>query len=307
MGWMEIRRVAEQGITHPFGDERSVKQAFPAGIDTKDADPFLMCDYFNAQETQGPADVDEFPVDWHPHRGFDICSYLRSGTGRHADSLGNRGTYETPGMQWMSTGSGVYHAEGGGNEKGQQVQGFQIWINVPADKKMDNPRYGTVPTKDLPLVDVAPGVSARVLAGEAWDQTGPFATVQNVQMIDFELKEGSSGCVEVSPGMDTAMLYVYEGTLEKVNSEDSVGEGNIVLFDASGDEQRGIELTTTSKEAKAILFAGKKLREPIAWHGPIVMNTQEQVHLTLRELRSGKFPPVRVDWDYKRIATKPKA
>ena len=136
MGLMKILRVADEGITYPFGDERSVKQAFPAGIDTKDADPFLMCDYFNAKESKGLADVDEFPVGWHPHRGFDICSYLRSGTGRHGDSLGNRETYETPGMQWMSTGSGVEHAEGGGNEKGQVVQGFQIWINVPAERKM---------------------------------------------------------------------------------------------------------------------------------------------------------------------------
>lgn len=114
----------------------SVKQAFPAGIDTKDADPFLMCDYFNAKEDKGLVDVDEFPVGWHPHRGFDICSYLRSGTGRHGDSLGNRETYSTPGMQWMRTGSGVEHAEGGGNEKGQVVQGFQIWVNVPAERKM---------------------------------------------------------------------------------------------------------------------------------------------------------------------------
>ena len=123
---MKILQVAEQGLTHPFGDERTVQQAFPAGIDTKAADPFLMCDYFNAKETKGllsDVDDDDFPVDWHPHRGFDICSYLRSGTGRHGDSLGNRETYETPGMQWMSTGSGVVHAEGGGNEKGQMVQG----------------------------------------------------------------------------------------------------------------------------------------------------------------------------------------
>ena len=95
-------------------------------------------------------------------------------------------------------------------------------------------------------MDVAPGVAARVLAGKAWNQTGPFATVQDVQMIDFELKAGSSGCIEISPTLDTAMLYVYEGKLEKVNShQNPVGEGHIVLFDASTDEQRGIELTTT--------------------------------------------------------------
>lgn len=308
MGLMKILRVAQHGTTHPFGDERTVKQAFPSGINEKDADPFLMCDYVHMENTRGPAGVDEFPVDWHPHRGFDICSYLRSGIGRHGDSLGNRETFDTPGMQWMSTGSGVEHAEGGGNEKGQMVQGFQIWVNVPADKKMDDPRYGTVPTKDLPLVDVAAGVKARVLAGDAWNSTGPFATVQSVQMIDFEFQAGSSGCIEISKGLDTAMLYVYEGQFDKVNTrEESADAGSVVLFDASLDDDRGIDLTTSNSQAKAILFAGKKLKEPIAWHGPIVMNTQQQIMETFYELRTGRFPPIRVDWDYKRLATKPKS
>lgn len=310
MGLMGILRIAEHGITHPFGDERTVQQAFPAGIDTTTADPFLMCDYFNATETKGKAaNVDEFPVDWHPHRGFDICSYLKSGTGRHGDSLGNRETFSTPGMQWMSTGSGVVHAEGGGNEQGQVVQGFQIWLNVPAARKMDHPRYGTVPTTDLPLVHVAEGVTARVLAGKAWNVTGPFATVQKVQMIDLELHAGSSsGCFDIADGLDTAMLYVYEGIIDKINSKpSSIKAGQIVLLDASSDENRGIDLSTiSSSDAKAILFAGKKLQEPIAWHGPIVMNTQRQIQETLRELRSGTFPPVRVDWDYKQLASKPK-
>ena len=131
---MNILGVAKEGLTRPFGDERTVKQAFPAGIPKEDSDPFLMCDYFNMKETGGLAGVDEFPVDWHPHRGFDICSYLRSGTGRHADSLGNRETYETPGMQWMSTGSGVVHAEGGGTERGQTVQGYVCQQLLPVSK-----------------------------------------------------------------------------------------------------------------------------------------------------------------------------
>jgi quercetin 2,3-dioxygenase len=95
------------------------------------SDPFLMCDYFHMTETEPPVtNPDLFPIDWHPHRGFDIASYMKSGVGRHGDSLGNRETYETPGMQWMSTGSGVVHAEGGATPKGTMVQGFQIWINV---------------------------------------------------------------------------------------------------------------------------------------------------------------------------------
>ena len=269
-----------------------------------------MADYFNMEETEGKADVDEFPVGWHPHRGFDICSYLRSGTGRHGDSLGNRETFETPGMQWMSTGSGVEHAEGGGSDIGEVVQGFQIWVNVPADQKMNEPKYGTVPSKDMPLVDVNEGVKARVLAGKGWGAVGPMKAQSEIQMIDFELSEGSTtGCFDIADGFDTAILYVYEGKLDKANSsEESIEEGHIVLFDAESEEQRGIELiASSSSNAKAMLFAGKKLKEPIAWHRPIVMNTQFQIQQTFMELRSGKFPPVRVEWDYKRLASKSQA
>jgi quercetin 2,3-dioxygenase len=313
MSWMSVKRIAQQGLTHPFGDHRTVKQAFPAAIDTKEADPFLMCDYFDVKESKGPVeDPDEFPIDWHPHRGFDICSYLRSGIGRHGDSLGNRETYETPGMQWMSTGSGVVHAEGGATPKGQLVQGFQIWINVPADSKMQDPRYGTVPTDELPQQSIAEGATARVLAGHAFGVKGPFQTVQPVQMIDFELEPNSRISFDVEKGLDTAIVYVYEGEFSGINQEQGaetakVEAGNVVLLDASSDLRRGVELTTPANSfGKALLFAGKKLREPIAWHGPIVMNTQQQVQETLKELRSGKFPPVRVDWDYKRVASKPK-
>ena len=322
---MGIKRVAKQGITHPFGDSRSVKQAFPAGINTEDADPFLMCDYFDMKESKGKASHDdEFPVDWHPHRGFDIATYLRTGTGRHADSLGNRETFSTPGMQWMSVGSGVEHAEGGANEKGEFVQGFQIWTNVPGDRKMDDPRYGTVPTKDMPLVDVGDkeGSKARILAGNAFGVAGPFETVQPVQMIDFELKPNTKLNFDVADGLDTAMAYVYQGSLDSVNGgtaghEGPVGAGHVILFDADSGEKRGLELVASSSKndeaagenigANILLFAGKKLKEPIAWHGPIVMNTQEQIRQTLHELRTGQFPPKRVDWDYKRMSSFPKA
>jgi redox-sensitive bicupin YhaK (pirin superfamily) len=110
---MDIKRITKHGITYPFGDDRSVFQAFPAGIPSKESDPFLMCDYFNMIESNGKAkNDDDFPIGWHPHRGFDIASYLKTGIGRHGDSLGNRESFNTPGMQWISVGSGVEHAEG---------------------------------------------------------------------------------------------------------------------------------------------------------------------------------------------------
>lgn len=303
-----IKLIRKQGITHPFGDHRSVKQAFPAAISSKLSDPFLMCDYFDMKESTGPAKhPDEFPVDWHPHRGFDIASYLKSGTGRHGDSLGNRETFDTPGMQWMSVGSGVEHAEGGATEKGIFVQGFQIWINVPGERKMDDPRYGTVPTKELPLVKLNDDASARVLAGNILGVRGPFETVQQVEMVDFDLKPNASAEVEIGNGLDTAMVYVYEGSVEDLNGSGPIEAGNVVLMDADSDDQRGLRMTTSSNKAGVMLFAGKKLEEPIAWHGPIVMNTQQQIRETMHELRTGKFPPKRVDWNYKRFSAFPKA
>lgn len=306
---LSIKQVAKQGITHPFGDSRSVKQAFPAGIPSKLSDPFLMCDYFDMKESKGPAThEDEFPVDWHPHRGFQIASYLRSGTGRHGDSLGNRETYSTPGMQWMHTGSGVEHAEGGATEKGVTMQGFQIWINVPSERKMDDPNYGTVPTEDLPLIKINDNASARVLAGNILGTTGPLETVQPIEMIDLELKAGATVELDIGTGLDTAMVYVYEGKLEDLNRCGPVDAGHIALMDADTDEKRGLRLKTSSNNAAGVLlFSGKKLREPIAWHGPIVMNTQDEIRQTIQELRTGQFPPKRVSWDYKRLASKHKA
>jgi hypothetical protein len=305
---LAILQIAKQGITHPFGDARSVKQAFPSGIPSKLSDPFLMCDYFDMKETKGPAShEDDFPIDWHPHRGFDIASYLKSGTGRHGDSLGNRETFSTPGMQWVQTGSGVEHAEGGATEKGGTMQGFQIWINVPAERKMDDPKYGTVPTEDLPFITLDDKVSARVLAGEALGMVGAFQTVQPIEMIDFELKTGATVEMDIGSGLDTAMIYVYEGSLQDLNGSGPLQTGSIALMDAASNEKRGLQMKTSSNStASVILFAGKKLNEPIAWHGPIVMNTQQQIRETIHEIRTGQFPPKRVAWDYRRLGTKPK-
>ena len=304
---LPICRITQAGQTHPFGDARTVQQAFPSGVNEREADPFLMCDYFNSIEQNGPSQhPDDFPVNWHPHRGFDIASYLKTGVGRHADSLGNRETYQTPGMQWMNTGSGVMHAEGGSNEKGDRVQGFQIWINVPQERKMDKPAYGTVTPDNLPRLHVGDGIEARVLAGTMFDHTGPFQTKQDVQMIDFEFEPRSTIETSIAAGLDTALLYVYEGSLSDINGQKAASNQSVVLFDANDESKCDLKMTAGGEEKTGVLlFAGKKLKQPIAWHGPIVMNTQQQIQGTFRELRSGEFPPVRVDWNYKEIASRP--
>mmetsp|Transcript_49663 Transcript_49663/g.121248 ORF Transcript_49663/g.121248 Transcript_49663/m.121248 type:complete len:318 (+) Transcript_49663:138-1091(+) len=308
LGFMRISRVVAAGIAHPFGDERSVTQAFPNPIKAQDADPFLMCDYFNMPSDGVARDEDHFPIDWHPHRGMDILSYFRTGVGRHGDSLGNRETFATPGMQWMSVGSGVEHAEGGGTPAGQEQQGFQIWINVPKEFKMNDPVYGTEPPEAIPQEEIAPGAKARLLAGPMGERVGVFKTKASVQVIDFDLDASASLKHTVPVGMDCALLFIYQGAAQ-VN--DAAVKGNsIVVFDAAatgdGSGGRTFELKATGGALSAILFAGKRIKEPIAWHGPIVMNTQAEIQSTFRQLREGKFPPVRVPWDYHYIKNKSK-
>ena len=311
---MRVRRVVPSGKTHPFGDERTVDQAFPSAIPADEADPFLMCDYFS-MESQGLAKhEDDFPVNWHPHRGFDILSYLKSGVGRHGDSMGNRETFETPGMQWCSCGSGIEHAEGGGTPAGVVRTGFQIWVNVPSHLKMRDPQYGTHSPSEIPRLELAPGVHARLLAGSLADdeddagtdtppQRGPFQTVARVLMMDVELTPGASLSHEVPRALNTALLYVYDGG-GSVNGE-IVPTQSVVQLDAEVESARSLQITAGGDGLSAMLFAGTRLNEPIAWHGPIVMNTQRELQECFDELRSGRFPPKRVPWDYKRAAARP--
>jgi quercetin 2,3-dioxygenase len=177
---------------------------------------------------------------------------------------------------------------------------------------MDDPRYGTVPTSALPIINVAPGVTANVLAGTAFGVTGPFYTTQPVQMIDLELQSGGTVSFDVPETYDTAMLYVYDGQLSSVNNHSNatkLSAGHIILFDATSMQNRKLDLSAKSVGAgggggKAILFTGKKLNQSIAWRGPIVMTTQDEIQQTLHEIQSRTFPPIRVPWDYMRIASK---
>jgi hypothetical protein len=291
---MRVRRVVAAGVAHPFGDERTVNQAFPNPIPAEEADPFLMCDQYSKVSDGIARSPDDFPVDWHPHRGMDILSYLKSGIGRHGDSMGNRESFHTPGMQWCSCGSGIEHAEGGGTPAGDRLAGFQIWINVPARLKMRDPKYGTNPPADIPQHELAPAARARLLAGPLGEERGPFTTAAEVSIIDFELGPGARLVHRVPPGLETCLLYVYEGSAA-VNGQEAPLQSVVAL-----------ELLAGPEGLSALLFAGKRLNEPIAWHGPIVMSTQEQLRETFGEMRAGRFPPKRAAWDYKRLADFPK-
>lgn len=305
---MRVLGVRTAKTTYPTGNPNfSVKQSFPAGFDEVESDPFLMCDFFGPSVSKGKAtDPDQFDVPWHPHRGMDICTYLKEGVGRHADSLGNRGEYATPGMQWISVGSGIEHAEGGGTPLGQKTTGFQIWINVPSQHKMDDPKYGTVNPSELPLLEFDAGVTARLLAGSSNGQVGPFQTKQALQMMDFELPGNTTYIHQVPLDLDNCLLYVYDGD-GQVNSQ-PVQQHQIVRLDAANrnPETRDVLISAGTKGISVMYFAGKRLNEPIAWQGPFVMNTQQQIAETINECRRGTFPPKRAPFDYKKISAFPK-
>ena len=225
--------------------------------------------------------------------------------GRHADSLGNRETFSAPGMQWCSVGSGIEHAEAGGTPAGQNTTGFQLWINVPKGRKMDDPRYGTVPSEAMPVLTLPGGVVARVLAGPLGDVTGPFETVQAVSMVHYDLPPGASVTHTVGPTLDNAMVFSFRGGVEVAGAASGIGENQVGRFDASDAAVRDVTLTAGAAGAGVLLFAGKMLKEPISWHGPVVMNTREEVEKAFQEMRRGAFPPVRVPWDYRRLAAFP--
>ena len=306
---MNIIGIKKAGLTHPTGNKDfSVMQAFPFAFEPEESDPFLMCDHFGPVISKGRAThPDEFEVPWHPHRGMDILTYLISGIGRHADSLGNREEFQSPGMQWISVGSGIEHAEGGGTPKGEIVEGFQIWVNVPSERKMDDPRYGTEPPEHIPVYEnqtSSPGMKARVLAGQIEDAKGPFSTVQPVEMIDFMLIKNSAHIHQVPELYDNCLIYIYKGA--GIINGNAVSIHQVVRLDSTDANKRNIELSTEAEDGmQVILFAGKRLNQPIAWRGPFVMTTDKEIRQTLLDYRNDKFLIKRASWDYKRIETAP--
>lgn len=302
MPFIESRR---SKISYPTGNKNfAVQQAFPSAFDELETDPFLMCDEFGPVKSSGlMQDPDQFPIGWHPHRGMDIVTYLKKGVGRHGDSLGNRESFTAPGMQWISVGSGIEHAEGGGTPYGEIDHGFQIWVNVPKQYKMDDPRYGTETIDKIPILEET-GYKASVVAGEVGSVTGPFRTVQSVQIVDVTVNPDGVYDQEIPSHMETCILYCYDGQ-GKVGDL-AVKKGDTIKLDGSKPDARLVSISGGESSVSIMIFAGKRINEPISWRGPIVMNTPEEVQLALNEYRSGTFLKKRAPWDFKDSSAFPK-
>jgi redox-sensitive bicupin YhaK (pirin superfamily) len=246
-------------------------------------DPFLLMDDFrseNPREYQAG-----FP--WHPHRGMETITYVLDGDVEHGDSLGNAGLISAGDIQWMTAGSGIVHQEMPKGDRKGRMFGFQLWSNLPRKDKMMDPRYQEVKANEIPVVKTSEGASVRVVAGEVEGVRGPVKDiVSDPEYLDVTVPAGKTFVHATKPD-HTVFAYVFEGE-GRFNGADPKavqGDGTLVLYGPGSS----IEVSTDGKPVRFLLVSGKPLKEPIAWHGPIVMNTEGEIRTAFREFQEGSF------------------
>jgi redox-sensitive bicupin YhaK (pirin superfamily) len=242
-------------------------------------DPFLLLDDFRSDTPEQYRKG--FP--WHPHRGIETITYLLAGEVAHGDSLGNAGVIGPGDVQWMSAGSGIIHQEMPRGDAAGSMHGFQLWANLPAAQKMSEPRYRGLTAGDIPTAVLAGGVAVKVIAGEAGGVRGPVADVAvDPQYLDVAVPAGGE-FVHAAPRGHTVFAYAIAGS---GRAGDTVLENRTLVLFGDGDEAA---FAAGDAGLRFLLCSGRPLREPVAWRGPIVMNTQEELDLAWRELEAGTF------------------
>lgn len=262
-------------------------------------DPFLLLDEFHsANEQEYKAG---FP--WHPHRGIETITYVIEGEIRHEDSMGNKGLIRPGDLQWMTAGSGIIHQEMPAGDENGRLWGFQLWANLPASQKMMNPRYQEIKTNKVPELLMGKGMKVRIICGEVNGIEGPVkGIVTNPEYLDVTVPPEETFTHRTQPG-HTVFVYVIEGkgyfdegkdpcTFEIEGSRYldptencAIGAGHLILY---GDGN-SIEVTAGDPGVRFLLVSGKPIGEPVAWYGPIVMNTQEELKTAFEEYRNGTF------------------
>lgn len=298
---MSIRPVAQTSLAAPMIEGAGVRLHRAFGFhDPKRFDPFLLFDDFRGDD---PSDYQGgFP--WHPHRGIETITYVLAGEVEHSDSLGNSGRLGAGDVQWMTAGSGILHKEMPSGNAAGQMHGFQIWANLPRDLKMTAPRYQDMKSAEIPRIEEDDGTVVKVITGNFWGKSGP---VDGVAADPLYLDVWVPPLTRKRLPVDTrrkAFAYVFEGKgrfadaahpqgvlLEKevggdeVNIRDLSGNRTLVQFGA-GDE---VEVEAGPMGIRFLLIAGAPIKEPVAWHGPIVMNTAEELRNAMAELKNGTF------------------
>jgi redox-sensitive bicupin YhaK (pirin superfamily) len=292
-----VRRVTESRPTMEGAGVR-LRRAFGFG-NTSEFDPFLLFDDFRNER---PEDyLAGFP--WHPHRGIETITYVLAGNVAHGDSLGNTGSLGAGDVQWMTAGRGILHQEMPQGDANGRMHGFQLWANLPAALKMTAPRYQDITSEGIPEVTDDDGTRVRVIIGNFWGKRGPVEGIAaDPRYLDVWVPPGRRKTLPVEIS-NSAFAYVFEGSgtfrnasgpqpvaTERTDGSDSIemvpaGDRSLVLFD------RGDEVTVQAGDhgIRFLLISGKPLQEPVAWYGPIVMNTQAELQQAYDELRLGTF------------------
>jgi hypothetical protein len=301
---MSLRPVKEILNTKTTMEGAGVKleRAFGFGK-TKEFDPFLLLDDFR---NDNPADyLAGFP--WHPHRGIETITYVLAGEVEHGDSLGNRGKMGAGDVQWMTAGSGILHQEMPKGDAKGRMHGFQLWANLPAALKMTDPRYQDIHSSEIPEVTEDDGTTARVICGDFWGKRGPVDGVATdsvvaARYVDISVPPGRSKRIQVETTRN-AFAYVFAGAgsfrdasaPQAVLTESGVDPNATPVYDARNHSlvlfDRGDEISVQAgpEGIRFLLVSGRPLEEPVAWYGPIVMNTQTELNQAVRELQNGTF------------------
>jgi quercetin 2,3-dioxygenase len=297
---MSIRPVKRVMKSKPTLEGAGVhlRRAFGFGA-TSEFDPFLLLDDFR---NDVPEDyLAGFP--WHPHRGIETITYVLAGTVEHGDSMGNHGIISSGDVQWMTAGSGIIHQEMPKGDPGGRMHGFQLWANLPSALKMTTPRYQEVKTVEIPEITDDDGTHVRVVCGSFWGKTGPVDGIAAEPIyLDISVSPGRRKTLPVATTRH-AFAYVFAGSGKFCNASGPLAvpteaikwadtnppieadNRSLILFD------RGDEVTVQAGDdgIRFLLVSGKPLEEPVAWYGPIVMNTQEQLQQAFTELQEGTF------------------
>jgi redox-sensitive bicupin YhaK (pirin superfamily) len=297
---MSLRPVKEIIRTTPTVEGAGVKlqRAFGFGK-TQDFDPFLLLDDFR---NENPRDyLAGFP--WHPHRGIETITYVLAGSVEHGDSLGNKGKMTAGDVQWMTAGSGILHQEMPKGDAQGRMHGFQLWANLPASLKMTDPRYQDIHASEIPEVIDDDGTRVRVICGEFWGKRGPVEGVAaDPSYVDVSVPPGQKKRLKVETTRN-AFAYVFAGSgtfrdasdPQAVLTESGVDPNEPARYDAANHSlvlfDRGDEVVVQASEEgiRFLLVSGKPIEEPVAWYGPIVMNTRDELQQAVQELHAGTF------------------
>jgi quercetin 2,3-dioxygenase len=275
------RRITRIIEPQPVVEGAGVRLKRSIGTRTLDyLDPFLLLDHFDDSKRE---DYEAgFPL--HPHRGIETVTYLLRGVVDHRDSIGNSGSIGPGDVQWMTAGGGIMHEEMP-QVRPEGIDGFQLWVNLPAKLKMTRPRYQGISKTDIPIVEIAGGVSVRVITGVVGGVKGPVSEIAaDPTYLDVTVPARSSFTHQV-PSDHTAFAYVFEGEAAFGDDHQEIQHTKLVVW-GDGDF---VKVATGESSVRFLLVSGKPLNEPIARYGPFVMNTTEEIEQALADLRRGTF------------------